>query len=87
MTVTGTVYLDLREVARDRQRHRVAVLSAVPNGVHVVILVGSLAVQPDVVRLLKEQSARLHLDIHGEPYSTPRWLDALRGNDMLGTLL
>ncbi len=83
MTVTGTVYLDLREVARDRQRHRVAVLSAAPDGARVVVVVGPLAVQPDAVWLLREQSARLHLDIHGEPHAVRRWLDALRTDDIL----
>jgi len=87
VTVTGTVYLDLRDVAADRQRRRVAVLAAAPDGARVVILVGSLAVQPDAARLLKEQSARLRLDIHGEEYAVRRWLDALRGDDMLGMLL
>ncbi len=86
MTVTGTVYLDLREVAPDRQRRRVAVLAAAPDGARVVV-VGSLAVQPDAARMLKEQSARLRLDIHGEEYAVRRWLDALRGDDMMGMLL
>ena len=83
MTVTGTVYLDLREVAPDRQRRRVAVLAAVPDGARVVVVVGPLAVQPDAVWLLRGQSHRLHLDIHGEEYAVRRWLDALRTDDIL----
>lgn len=84
MTVTGTVLVDLRDVSRNRLRHRADALRQAPNGARAVVVVGALAVEPEAVRVLREHVDRLELvDVQGEARAVRQWLDALRAGDTL----
>lgn len=79
MSICGTVLVDLRDVPRDRQRHRADALRLAPDGARVVVVVGALAVEPGAVRVLVEHGARLDvLEVQGEPGAVLEWVNALR---------
>lgn len=87
-TVTGTVLVDLRGVPRDRLRHRANALDRAPNGARAVVIVGALAVEPEAVRVLREHTDRLdRLDVQGEPDAVRQWVNALRFDPTLGSML
>lgn len=81
--VTGVVLVDLREVKPDRAHMRVGNRHTWPDGAHVLLIVGALAVNPDVVRLLHQQLPRVSVEVHGEAWAVGHWVAALRGVDML----
>ena len=83
MPLTGTVEVDLTQVPRERQRHRVAALQLAPDEARVNLHVGALAVEPEALRVVREHVGRLHINVHGEPAAVRRWLDALRCEDQL----
>lgn len=83
MSLTGRVFIDLRDVPPDRAHRRVACLPTTPTGVRVVLLVGPLAVNPHVARLVHEHLYRLEIEVWGESYAVPRWLDALATGGVL----
>lgn len=77
--LTATVVVDLTAATKpENMRHRVACLPDVPSGARVVVRVGALAPEPDVVRVLAAHERRLHLDLQGTPAAVRRWLDAVR---------
>ena len=79
--LTGSVVFDLTDAKPDRMRHRVAALPDVPTGARVVLRVGALAPEPDVIRVvaLHEQPAPAWTC---RELRTPcrLWLGALRDN-------
>ena len=81
--LSGTVVYDLTDARRDSMRHRVASLPEVPAGARVVVVVGALAPEPDVVTLLAAHEGRLMLDVHGTPRAVRLWLDSLRAGEVL----
>ncbi len=78
--LTGTVVFDLTDAKSDRMRHRVAGLPEVPTGARVVLRVGALAPEPEVIRVVASHEQRLHVDVQGTPHAVSRWLRALREN-------
>lgn len=78
--LTGSVVFDLTNAKSDRLRNRVAGLPDVPTGARVVLRVGALAPEPDVVRVVALHEQRLHVDVQGTPHAVARWLKALRDN-------
>jgi hypothetical protein len=79
--LTATVFVDLTDDAEpDSMRHRVACLPDVPSGARVVVRVGALTIEPEVVRVLALHQRRLLLDVQGTPFAVRRWLEAVRTN-------
>lgn len=76
--ITGCVLCDLRDLKPAAARRRMAVLPTIPTGAKVVLVVGALAPMPEITPLLHEHIDRLCIDVLGEPWIVPRWLDALR---------
>jgi len=77
--LTGSAYVDLTAVGRDRQRQRLAaVLGIAPKGCRVVVLVGQLAPEPEAIDVLRHHEPRLLIDITGDPRAVRLWLSGLR---------
>lgn len=76
--LTGQVRLDLTTLAPDRMAGRASLLTTVPDGASAALYVGSLAVEPSAVRIIRAHQRRLNLVIEGEPYAVPNWLEAVR---------
>lgn len=76
--MTGRVLLDVRDLDAHAARRRCAVLPTVRTGARIVLLVGSLAPPYEVTSLLAEHAERLNIEVWGEPYAVPGWLEALR---------
>lgn len=83
--LTATVVFDLNGAKSGQMRNRVAALPDVPSGARVILRVGALAPEPDVVRVVALHERRLQIDVQGTPHAVRRWLDALRTN--LGEVL
>jgi hypothetical protein len=83
LKLEGTAWFDLTDSAPDRWRNRLASLPVVPDGARAVVVVGALAVEPEVARLLAEHAHRLVVDVWGQPVNVRRWLDAVRAKSSL----
>ena len=81
--LTGAVLVDLRDVRRDRQRHRAAALGQAPDGCRALVIVGALAPEPEAVRVVREHVDRLTVEVLGEAHAVRGWLDALRQGETL----
>ena len=77
MSVRGTVLIDLRDAKRNNMYRRVASLPTLPDGLHVHLVVGALAVDPRTLWLLREHADRLHVNVLGAEAAVPQWLEAL----------
>jgi hypothetical protein len=77
--ITGSIMVNITEVKQDAARMRVyRALAGAPIGAHVVIYVGPLAVNPDVLSVVWEVGRHVTIEVSGETYSVGRWVDALR---------
>ena len=81
--ITGAVAIDLRDAPPETAHHRVACLPRVPTRVRVLLDVGALAPNPVVVRLVREHSDRLHVDVRGTEHAVRGWVQALQSGDLL----
>jgi hypothetical protein len=81
--VSGTIWLDLRDIDEAVSYRRVAPLLVAPSGARVFLVVGCLRPNARVVRLVREQLPRLSVDVLGEPYAIGKWVAALRTGDVL----
>jgi hypothetical protein len=81
--VSGTIWLDIRDIDEAVSYRRVAPLRVAPSGARVFLVVGCLRPNPRVVRLVREQLPRLSVDVLGEPYAIGKWVAALRTGDVL----
>jgi hypothetical protein len=81
--VTGAILVDLTVVDPKVAYRRVAGLHMIPTGARLELVVGPLAVNPRVVRLVRTQLPRLSVRVLGEPYAVGRWVRALRDGDVL----
>jgi hypothetical protein len=89
MNVTGTILIDLTDVAEGRQRHRVGALATAPTGAPIEVIVGPLRVTPEAVRLIRQfaEERQLSICVKGESHSVGNWVSALRTGELLGLLL
>lgn len=78
--LTATVVFDLTDAKPERMRNRVAGLPDVPSGARVILRVGALAPEPEVVRVVALHERRLQVDVQGTPHAVRGWLQALRTN-------
>jgi hypothetical protein len=83
VVITGSVSIDLRDAPPDVAHRRVACLPMVPTGVRVLLDVGALAPNPHVVRLVREHSDRLLVDVRGTEHAVRGWVAALQSGDLL----
>jgi hypothetical protein len=81
--ITGSVAIDLRKAKPESMHRRVACLPMIPTGVRVLLDVGALKPDPHVVRLIREHSDRLHVDVRGTERAVRLWVAALRTGDVL----
>jgi hypothetical protein len=81
--VTGAVLIDLTKVDPKVAYRRVAGLHPVPTGAHIELIVGPLAVNARVIRMVRTQLPRLSVRVLGEPYAVERWVRALRDGNVL----
>jgi hypothetical protein len=81
--VTGAVLVDLRKVKPEVAHRRVGNSVTWPDGARVLLVVGALAVNSRVVQLAVEQIPRVHIEVQGESHAVRRWVEALRGADMV----
>ena len=81
LRVTGEVFVDLTDVSVDKARGRAyfAVYES-PPGATVVLYVGPLTVNYDVVRMVAEFGRHVEIKVSGHAPAVARWIDALRGN-------
>lgn len=89
MNVTGTILIDLTDVAEARQRYRIGALATAPIGAPIEVIVGPLRVTPDAVRLIRQYAEERHLSVtvKGESRAVAAWISALRTGELLGLLL
>lgn len=76
--LTGRARIDLTDAAPGRMRNKLASIESIPSGAEILVDVGALAVEPDVVRVLRLHERRLRIVVEGAPFNVPRWLEALR---------
>lgn len=79
--ITGTIVITLviDNVAADRKA--LGGLYALPDGVRVIVEVGSRKFVSNIaVDWLQAHADRVHLDVHGEVEAVDAWVRALRGN-------
>ena len=90
MNVTGCIRIDLTAVPEDRHRSRVAAaLGDAPNGATVELVVGTLRVGAEAVRLIRQfaDERRLSLIVKGETRAVRNWVSAVRTGEVCGMLL
>lgn len=81
LRVTGEVLIDLTEVTEDKARHRAYYgLYATPPGATVVLVVGTLAVNVNVLAMFAEYGQSVAVRVVGDGYAVRRWVAALRGD-------
>ncbi len=79
MRITGTVFVDLTDAAEDKARMRLhRALRESPEGAHVVVYVGPLAVNPDVLSVAWEYGKHVSIEVSGHAFAVAKWVDALR---------
>jgi hypothetical protein len=83
MPLAGCVLLDFRDLDERAAKRRCAILRTIPTGARLVVVVGSLAPMYEATYLLAEHVSRLQIELWGEPYAVPQWLEALRGGGIL----
>jgi hypothetical protein len=81
--ITGSVSINLAAAKPETWRNRVAGLPQIPDGVRVLLDVGALKPDPVVVRLIREHSDRLHVDVRGTEHAVRGWVAALQSGDLL----
>lgn len=81
--ITGSVAVSIADATPATAHLRVACLPMVPTGVRVLLHGGALAPNPVVVRLVREHSDRLHVDVRGTEHAVRRWVQALQSGDLL----
>jgi hypothetical protein len=79
--VTGAILVNLTRVDPKIAHPRVASLRTAPAGAHLELVVGPLAVNPAVIRLVRAELPRLSVRVLGESYAVGRWVDALRNGN------
>jgi hypothetical protein len=84
--ITGSVWIDLRQVQPDRMHRRAACLGDIPDGQRVLVVVGALKVEPRFCKLLAHHADRLSVTVAGEPHAVRRWLAYLDDPTIDGTL-
>jgi hypothetical protein len=85
--ITGSVRLDLRGPGPLDKHKPLAGLPLVPDGVRVLLDVGGLSPDPVVVRLVREHSDRLHVDVRGDQRVVGAWVQALKSGDVLAGVI
>lgn len=78
MTISGRVYVDLRDVPEDKMRHRAGSIQYAPAGARALLIVGALRVEPQTIWELRKYADRYDIEVLGEPYAVGRWVEALR---------
>lgn len=76
--LTGRARLDLSKATAEQMRPRLSALASMPDNTEVVVNVGTSAVEPAAVRVLRDHERRLRVVIEGSPFNVPRWLAAVR---------
>jgi hypothetical protein len=82
LTATVTLSLD-HEAAPDldlADRRALQYLAQVPDGAHLIVVVGSRALlMPSSVTWLSAHARRLHVEVHASsPHAARRWYDAIK---------
>jgi hypothetical protein len=81
--ITGSVSIDIRGAPPGTAHQLVGGLPLVPSGVRVLLDVGALPPDSHLVRLIREHSTRLHVDVRGDQHVVGAWVCALQSGDVL----
>ncbi|WP_148574953.1 hypothetical protein [Nocardioides caldifontis] len=77
--ISGSVFVDLTDVAEDKARMRVyRALVESPEGARVVVHVGPLAVNWDVLQVVWEYGRHVAIEVSGHARAVALWVEALR---------
>lgn len=83
--LTATVTVNLDHNPEDRQdRRALQYLAQVPDGAHLVVIVGDrYLLTYDAVTWLAEHARRLHIEIAAStPHAARRWYDAIKAGEV-----
>jgi hypothetical protein len=75
---TGAAHITLAAVAPDSRRQRLTALELVPTGASVLVDVGALPADPELIWAISDHAERIRVLVRGDASAVARWLAALK---------